>query len=83
MSAWGWATAALLPPLALATVAGWRGSLGQRFAAYQLAGSIGVILLVLLSFATDQPSLTDLALTLVLLTLPGTLLFAVFLERWL
>ncbi len=41
-----------------------------------------VTILTLLTFATDQASVTDLALTQVLLNLPGTLLMAVFLERW-
>jgi multicomponent Na+:H+ antiporter subunit F len=80
---WTLATLALLPALGLSLVAGWRGRIGQRFAAVQLAGSLCVILLLCLSFATDQPSTIDLALTLTVLTLPGTLLFVVFLERWL
>jgi multicomponent Na+:H+ antiporter subunit F len=41
------------------------------------------LLLMALSFAFDQPSSFDLALALALLGLPGTLLFAVFTERWL
>ncbi|MGY2052229.1 monovalent cation/H+ antiporter complex subunit F [Methylobacterium sp. JK268] len=83
MSVWAIATAALLPALGLAVLAALRGDLGQRFAAVQVASSIAVLALVLLTFATDQPSNTDLALTLVLLGLPGTLLFSLFLERWL
>ena len=83
MSPWTLASVALVPAMALSAAIGWRGRLGQRFAAYQLAGTITVILLTLLTFATDQPALADLALTLVLLTLPGTLLLAVFVERWL
>ncbi|MHB2206924.1 monovalent cation/H+ antiporter complex subunit F [Methylobacterium sp. CM6257] len=82
MSIWTVATLALLPPLALSAVLAWRGRPGQRFAAYQVAGSVTVLILTLLSFATDQSSTTDLALTLVLLNLPGTMLLAVFLERW-
>ena len=68
--------------LALAACLTWRGRPGQRFTAYQLATTVSVTILTLLTFATDQASFTDLALTLVLLTLPGTLLMAVFLERW-
>ena len=82
MSVWTLALLALLPPLTLAVALAWRGRPGQRFAALQLAGTLAVLALTLLTFATDQPSLTDLALTLVLLNLPGTLLFSVFLERW-
>ena len=83
MSVWTLALAALLPPLAIAVALTWRGRPGQRFAAYQIATSIAVTILTLLTFATDQASVTDLALTLVLLNLPGTLLMSVFLERWL
>lgn len=82
MSPWIAAILGLLPPLALAAILTWRGRPGQRFAAYQLVTTLAVAILVLLTFATDQPSVTDLALTLVLLNLPGTLLMAVFLERW-
>ncbi|MBE7248851.1 MAG: hypothetical protein INR63_28235 [Actinomycetospora chiangmaiensis] len=82
MNLWSVALLALLPPLALASALAWRGRPGQRFAAYQLAGSITVLILTLMAFATDQSSITDLALTLVLLNLPGTLLLGVFLERW-
>ncbi|MCR0981233.1 monovalent cation/H+ antiporter complex subunit F [Roseomonas populi] len=80
---WLAATAALLPPFALAALLALRGSAGTRLVAAQLASSIAVPLLVAMSYAFDQPSIADLPLTLVLLTLPGTLLMAVFLERWL
>ena len=82
MSPWTLAILALLPPLVVALVLTWRGRSGQRFAAYQLAGTLTVAMLVFLTFATDQASIIDLALTLVLLNLPGTLLLSVFLERW-
>lgn len=82
MTLWTAAILALLPPLILAAALAWRGRPGQRFAAYQLAGSVTVLILTLMAFATDQASITDLALTLVLLNLPGTMLVAVFLERW-
>jgi multisubunit Na+/H+ antiporter MnhF subunit len=82
VSPWTLAILALLPPLAVALVLTWRGRPGQRFAAYQLATTLAVAVLVFLTFATDQASVIDLALTLVLLNLPGTLLMAVFLERW-
>ena len=82
MNVWMAAILALLPPLAFSAVLAWRGRPAQRFAAYQFAGSVTVLILTLLAFATDQASITDLALTLVLLNLPGTMLLAVFLERW-
>ncbi|MCJ2053711.1 monovalent cation/H+ antiporter complex subunit F [Methylobacterium sp. J-070] len=82
MNLWTAAILALLPPLILGAVLAWRGRPGQRFAAYQLVGSVTVLILTLMAFATDQASITDLAVTLVLLNLPGTMLLAVFLERW-
>ena len=77
------ATLALLPPLVVAIVAAGRGPVGGRLVAVQFASSLSVALFVLLSFVLDQPSSIDLALTLVLLGLPGTLAMAFFLERWL
>ena len=82
MNIWTAAVLALLPPLGLAAALAWRGRPGQRFAACQLVGSITVLILTVKAFATDQAATTDLALTLVLLNLPGTMLLAVFLERW-
>ncbi len=82
MSVWILAILALMPPLVLSVALTWRGRPGQRLAAYQLATTIGVMILTLLTFATDQASVIDLALTAVLLALPGTLLISVFMERW-
>ncbi len=82
-SGWTLAALALLPPFLAAIVAA--GSLGvsQRLVAVQFATSLTVLLLIVLSFAFTQASSIDLALSVVLLTLPGTLLLALFLERWL
>ncbi|TGE02308.1 monovalent cation/H+ antiporter complex subunit F [Methylobacterium nonmethylotrophicum] len=80
---WLAAALALLPPLGLAVVAAARGALAFRLVAVQLATSLAVLLLVAMSFALDQPAVIDLGLVLAVLTLPGTLLFAVFQERWL
>ncbi len=60
-----------------------RGGVGHRLAAVQMVSVIVCWVLVELSFAFGQPSFLDLALTLGLLSLPGTLVFAVFLEFWL
>lgn len=83
MTPWLLATIAFLPALAGAVVMCARGTLGHRLAAVQLAGALAVLLLVMMTFAFDQASSMDLALTLALLTLPATLLYALFLERWL
>ncbi len=83
MNVWLIAVLALLPPLAVpAYVAVSRGT-ADRLIAVELATSIAALILVVMSFAFDQSSFVDLALTLALLTLPSTLVFAQFLERWL
>lgn len=82
-TAWLVALLALLPPLGAALGLAWRGRAGQRFAAVQLAGAVATLALAVMSFAFDQASAIDLAVTFGVLTLPATLLYAVFLERWL
>ena len=81
----GWTLAALavFPPLLAAVLAAGLLSIPQRLVAVQLATSLSVLLLIILSFSFAQPSSIDLALSAALLTLPGTLLLALFLERWL
>lgn len=81
--AWTFATLCLLPPLAVAVLLAGRGEVRHRFVALSLASSLATFLLVMLSFVLDQPSSIDLALALAMLILPGTLLFALFEERWL
>jgi multisubunit Na+/H+ antiporter MnhF subunit len=83
MSAWLAAVIALFPPLAAAVAVALSGDTASRLAAVEFAASIGLLVLVLMSFAFDQPSYIDLPLTLALLSLPGTLVFAHFVERWL
>lgn len=83
MSAWLTAALGLLPPLIVAVMCAGRGAVARRLVAIQFATSLSVLLLVVLDFAFDQSSSMDLALTLALLGLPGTLLLALFQERWL
>jgi multisubunit Na+/H+ antiporter MnhF subunit len=81
--AWTIATGALLPALTLVLVALARGPAAGRLVALTMATSLAILMLVALSFAIDQASSIDLALTLALLSLPGALIFAEFEERWL
>ncbi len=83
MTMWMGASIGLLPPVAAALVAALHGPVGQRLVAVQLATALASLLLALMTFAFDQPSFLDLSLTLAFLSLPGTLLMALFLERWL
>ncbi len=83
MTAWELAAVALVPAFAIPAVAACRGSTGDRLAAVQLASSVFTIVLAAMTFAFDQSSFIDLALAVPLLTVPGTLALALFLERWL
>lgn len=83
MTAWTAAAVGLLLPLLLAVIAAGRGPASGRMVAVQLVSSITVLLMVALCFVDDQASSIDLALTLALLSLPATLVFALFEERWL
>jgi multisubunit Na+/H+ antiporter MnhF subunit len=60
-----------------------RSGRADRLVALQLATLCSVLLLVLLAEGLERPSYDDLALTLVVLAFPGTLAFAISLERWL
>ena len=83
MTAWMLATLALLPALAVPMAVACTGSTPNRMVAVQLATTVAAMILALMTFAFDQSSFIDLALCLALLSLPGTLLFALFIERWL
>ena len=83
MTPWLIAVIAIMPPFAWVALMCARGPIGRRLAAVQLAGSIGVLAMAAMTFAFGQASSIDLALTLAFLTLPATLLFAMFAERWL
>lgn len=83
MSPWLIAFLLCLPPFALAAQRALRGRSSQRLVATELAAGLGTLMLVLVSYAWPHDALLDLALALGLLTVPGTLAFTHFLERWL
>lgn len=83
MTPWMLAVLALLPALTVPVAAACRGGTAGRLVAVQLATSIATMILVLMTFAFDQSAFVDLPLALALLALPGTLVMALFLERWL
>jgi multisubunit Na+/H+ antiporter MnhF subunit len=83
MTPWLIAALALLPPLAICVVLALRGPIAERLVAVQVGTGLGVFLLMLLAMADEQPSFLDLALALVLVSYPGTLIYTHFLERWL
>jgi multisubunit Na+/H+ antiporter MnhF subunit len=83
MNAWLIATLALVPPFAVTLALTIFGSVAQRLVAFQAGSSLLVAMLLLLAMANDQPSFLDLPLVLAVTGLPGSLLYANFLERWL
>lgn len=83
MNGWLIASLCLLPPLVVAVFACGRGAVAWRLVATELATAVAIIVLIALTFAFDQPSSIDLALTVAMLALPGTLVFVLFQERWL
>jgi multicomponent Na+:H+ antiporter subunit F len=80
---WLVAAVALVLALVLPGLVALRAGSGRRLIATQLATVIAAQAMVALSFASGQSSLIDLPLTLVLLSLPGSLVLVMFLERWL
>lgn len=82
-NAWLIGALCMLPPLAVAVFACGRGAVASRLVATEFASAFAVIVLIALTFAFDQPSSIDLALTVAMLALPGTLVFVLFQERWL
>lgn len=83
VTVWLLATILFVPPIAVPIYVAMRSPCDQRLAAVQLASGFGVLMLAALSFAFDQPSFIDLALSLALLSVPGTYLLTIFMERWL
>lgn len=83
MNPWWLASLALAFPLIVPVAVAGNGNSVGRFIAMQLLSSLMTIILILLSFALNQSSFIDLPLALALLGLPGVLVMAMFLERWL
>lgn len=80
---WLAASIAMLLALPLPVWTAVHAPTSHRLVAIELVSVISTLLLVSLSIAFGQPSFLDLAVALVVLSLPGTLVFAVFLGRWL
>ena len=83
MTPWLAGVLLLVPALVVPTTVALRGDANNRLVAVQLASALSALLLALMSFAFDQSSSVDLALSAALLSIPGTYLYALFMERWL
>ncbi|HEX4261084.1 MAG TPA: hypothetical protein VHY76_08270 [Acetobacteraceae bacterium] len=60
-----------------------RARLGRALVAMQAASIVGALALFALALGFGQPSFVDLPLALALTGLPGALVFAYFVARWL
>jgi multisubunit Na+/H+ antiporter MnhF subunit len=83
MSPWLLAFTLCIPPFGMAAYRALAGRAAQRLVAVELAASLGTLLLVLAGFAWPHDGVIDLALALGLVSVPGTLAYTHFLERWL
>ena len=83
MNPWLATAIALVPAFGGCAVFAMRRNIADRLVALELATVLSAFMLILLTVAFDQPSFIDLALTLALLSLPGSLVYAHFVERWL
>lgn len=83
MTGWLLAAAVLLVALVPALVRVARGDLVSRVVGLQHASAVVALVLLLVGAGTASPFPVDVALLLVALSTPGTLLFARYAERWL
>jgi multicomponent Na+:H+ antiporter subunit F len=80
---WLWAAMGMVPALALAMVASFRGQLGDRLIGLEMTGCLVSIELLLLAQGFDHASLYDLPLTMAFLSFGSGMVFARFVQRWL
>jgi multisubunit Na+/H+ antiporter MnhF subunit len=80
---WFTAAAGLMVGLIPCLIVILRAELMEAVVAMQLASTLGVLIVLLLSQGYGRPSFADLSLALAFLSLPSGLLFAHFFERWL
>lgn len=73
----------LVPPLAVPLAVAFRDQTNGRLAAIQFAGVVFMFLLTTLTFAFQQSTFIDLAVSFALLSVVATYLLALFYERWL
>lgn len=83
MNPWLVAVVLLVPPLLVPVAVALRADANNRLVAVQVASTLAALIIVSMTFASDQSSFVDVALCLTLLAVPGTYLYTVFMERWL
>jgi multicomponent Na+:H+ antiporter subunit F len=82
MSAWMMAAIALFLGLVPCALVCLKGAAIHRLVAYELAGIVEALVLVLLAEALQRDVFFDVAVVLAFLSLAGGLVFAHFIERW-
>lgn len=83
MNAWFLATGVLLLALVPCAVVILRAEVLDRLVALQLASTLATLTILTFAQGVGRPPIFDLALALALLSVPGTLVYVYFLERWL
>lgn len=83
MNMWLWAATTLMLCLVPCGIVCARAKTLDRLAAAEMVSVLAILIVVLLAKGYQRPSLYDLALALALLSYPGGLVFAHFLERFL
>ena len=82
MNPWLAAAAALLLGLVPCLIAGLRGGIVERLVSLEMAGTVVTLTLLLLAVGMGRSDYLDLSVALALLSFPGGLVFARFVERW-
>lgn len=83
MTLWEWCALIILTGIVPCGISALRGAFLDRLIALGLATTLIVQALLVLAVAYGHDYLADVALTLVVLLYPGSLLFAHFREHWL
>jgi multisubunit Na+/H+ antiporter MnhF subunit len=83
MNAWFISATILLAGLFICGITASRGTVMNRFAAFQLGNNIAVVIMLLLAEGFRRDIFFDTVLCLVILSMAGALTFLKFLERWL
>lgn len=83
MNMWLWSAAVILLTLIPCGFVCFRGELGERLVALEMAGALVTIELLLLAEGFGRASFFDLPLTLALLSFGSGMVFARFVQRWL
>lgn len=82
MTAWFVAAVALLLGVGLCLAGTLRGAVADRLVALELAGVVSTLAFLVLAEAFGRGIYADLAVVLALVSFPGGLVFARFLEHW-